>query len=1671
MPFSRYPIRVVGVFSVLALCGSGIAMSDCDTNDPTCTNNGPISVVEQGNNLENDSPFCNPYNSCGPPIERSTSYSKTDSSCSPDTNSSGCEMTVDVLVEFPGNRQNACDKNSVLAGAIYRVDGNLQGQCGRSSSWTINEDLALFTVTVSNITCDDQRNHRLDAIMCEPSVCPGNTTKIPLDFAGSAAAGCPGPPQEVNCNQPGSCEECIEEDVHVASGAPGYDVDVAARFYYSAGGVGAPGTPGVVEWVEELGRYWSHDYAERIVIDPVTGTTDHVWLLTRWGTFREFKTLSGDTYTEVSPTDEFRTLRWTGSEWLLEELNGDVHHFDGTTGRWAKTVLRPGVGAGSTIEAENTIQATYNASNLTVDFPDGRKEIFHYDTNGRLSSLEEVGVDGSTSRTWTFDYNGTDDLHRIIRPDSTEWKFFYDDTRFPGYITRREVHNSDGTDLRIDQAWSYNSDGRVTKVWRGSTSYANGTERRTITYDEPDQPTTVTVSDVDDADQVVDTTTYTLSWPSTSRKARLESVSGGCPLCGTTNTDYAYPDAETFLPNQVTDGNGNVTQFGYSTEGMVTSRVEAFTDTDTSLHRRMEWDYHTSYPSLVTQIRGPFLDSGTPSRITTITYDSSGNLDARQIEGDEVTYEDPPGTIVGAFNLTTNYTTRDTGEIETINPPDNSTADVVTFEYLDADWGDHKPSARIDPDPVQTSGTVTTSFGYDVYGNRTTVTDPNGTTTETTFDDLDRVTQIVAGLGSGEDLTTEYRYNKFGDLKEFILPRDNVIFYTYDSLGRLHTIERSQDETVQAEQRVRFEYDSLGNREFEYLERFDESLGAWTPLSVTKSTYTSRCKLEKVTRGFGSSQESTTEYDYDCNGNLKKVWDPNHTSATDDPVEYFYDALNRLTSIEEPWGPGGSDSITEYAYDLADNLTTVTDANDNVTTYEYSDRDLLTEEISTVSGTTTHTYNDHGQLVKTNDGRSLTIERVVDVADRLTKVDFPSDSDIVYAYGDGTNSFDIGRIASITRGSTTVAYEYDRFGRVTKDGALDYGYDANGNRNMIDYPIPGTGDTITAMYKFDFADRPNQLTVATPQNPTPAEGNIASSGAYRPSGPLASLELGNGLVESRAFTEAYFPDRILLEDGVGPVLDWAYTTDPVGNITEIKTIPCQTGGLQLTNATITTTRAYEDCDKVTAGTNYDVSTGGDLTLTAGNTVVLTDGFSVTDGTLTIGTDASLQDGQPRIFDYQPYQYFLTDADGPWGTLDWTYDRIGNREDESRDGAPVDNYKYLQNAASLNTPQLNQIDLSGGGTRTYDYTTGGHLEDVNKALANPIHFTINEKGRVTSATRTAPDPDDIATFTYDGRSYLTEANSTGSTTATITPTYGSEGLLHQRHDGSNTETIFYFGNRPIAILNVDDAGAESWTYLTTDHLSAPILASDDDENVNWEGGFEPFGKDWQQLTTSGASENGVFLRLPGQWDSQVWADATLGADLFYNVHRWYEDGTGRYSRSDPVLDDYRGVLLSPPVSSVIPKRKLATLAAEADVNHYSFADQNPILFTDPFGLRRVRLPGVEWQPPEDQNPPAQSEGCDCVNEFFENRWTLSCCECHDACYFQNNCSAGSWGGTVLRLVVPFIPDRPCDSCNKWAMSCFAAAPGPVPEFLSPKCPWPIPDNMFGQKPRGRRLIGR
>jgi len=248
-----------------------------------------------------------------------------------------------------------------------------------------------------------------------------------------------------------------------------------------------------------------------------------------------------------------------------------------------------------------------------------------------------------------------------------------------------------------------------------------------------------------------------------------------------------------------------------------------------------------------------------------------------------------------------------------------------------------------------------------------------------------------------------------------------------------------------------------------------------------------------------------------------------------------------------------------------------------------------------------------------------------------------------------------------------------------------------------------------------------------------------------------------------------------------------------------------------------------------------------------------------------------------------------------------------------------------NAASLgNTSELDEVL----NLRDYTFDAAGQLESV-AAGGNTVRFFYEPTGELQQAIRGARWG--AVSLYYDGRRYLAKAESQAG--GTVESAYSSAGLLMSllrsgfKADVPERTNILYFAGRPIGIWSKLGTQTATLKTLTTDHLGAPIFALNSAGSAHWYGGFEPFGRDWQEGSANDALTKGIPLRLPGQWDDPAWTEATLGADIFYNVHRWYEPQTGRYTKPDSF-------------DRVAPR------------NTFSYAASNSLRFADPLGLFEI-----------------------------------------------------------------------------------------------------------------------
>ena len=1054
---------------------------------------------------------CNTGFRCYLPVLGGASYQLLPAGCNPRTQ--GCTVQATIPVQFPANSQGL-----LTAGSGAKLDWSNAaavevGNCGYNLGSEIFVDYGNASIQISGFTCSGggvgAATYTLLAQVCTTGCGAANhkqaTTAVDLTLPQLSAQFCKTPPVH-GCPEDGPAGTCCLGPAGGSSpggggagtGGPGTGPDT--YLYYLAGAAGNPLFPGALP---SLGRYWSHTYSERIALDP---DENHVWLITRYGTYREYSGLAGGFYATVRPTDEHRQLARTATGWELRGLDGTIEDFD-VAGRWTRTVDRDG----------NAQVADYSSGPLTrVTMPDGREEDFFYHPDGKLAEIRQIGVAGAAQRSWLYTWTGSD-LSRIDRPDGTALEFRYDDSRFPGYMTRRDLVSTDFIH-RVEAAWAYDAAGNVAQTWRGDpvVTGSNAVELYTFSYTNPSLPTQSVVTD-----PMGMPITYSIARDSGSSKPKITQIQGDCPVCGTgPNTIFTYGDAANpLLPTQTVDGRQLVTQYAYNANGRMTSKTEA---AGTPLARTTTYQYgNASFPAFVTRIDAPSIAGGGATRTTVLAYNAAGDLQTRTIQGAEAG---------SSFSFVTTTTYNAAGQPLTADPPGFGTADATSTTY-DATRGNLLPLTRTDP------LIGATSFSYDPLNRRTSVTDPNGVQTVTAYDSLDRIISVTQkGATPAGDLTTTYAYNTLGDLFRTTLPRGNVVEYGYDPAGRLLSIERRPDANTHGD-RTFYTLDSFGHRTREDLQSWNGS--AWVSASFTSYVYSSRCHLDKVTYPGGA----VTEYGYDCDNNLQQVWDANHPKAANPtPTQsYAYDALNRLTSVLQPWsGAGGGTTSTLYGYDVQDHLNKVTDAEGNLTTYSYGDRDLMTAQVSPASGTTVYGYNEHGELTSQIDARGVVMSRAVDVLDRATAVTFPTaDLNVTYTYDDPAVPFSKGRLTRIARGTSLLDYRYDRFGRLTQDGELGYLYDGNGNPATVVYP-----GGVQAVTTFDYADRPSTLVA---KRPGKADQPLVTASAYQPYGPLASLTLGNGVTEAHGFTPRYSPSTITL----GSLLSWTYATDNLGNILSI----------------------------------------------------------------------------------------------------------------------------------------------------------------------------------------------------------------------------------------------------------------------------------------------------------------------------------------------------------------------------------------------------------------------------------------------------------------------------------------------------------------------------------------
>ncbi|MDG6990886.1 MAG: hypothetical protein JRM99_05635 [Nitrososphaerota archaeon] len=221
---------------------------------------------------------------------------------------------------------------------------------------------------------------------------------------------------------------------------------------------------------------------------------------------------------------------------------------------------------------------------------------------------------------------------------------------------------------------------------------------------------------------------------------------------------------------------------------------------------------------------------------------------------------------------------------------------------------------------------------------------------------------------------------------------------------------------------------------------------------------------------------------------------------------------------------------------------------------------------------------------------------------------------------------------------------------------------------------------------------------------------------------------------------------------------------------------------------------------------------------------------------------------------------LTSASGPWGTVAYSYDQVGNRM-KTVNGSTTTDYSY---------GPFNR--LTSAGSVNYTYDANGNLMTKSGGWA----YSYDYENRLTSVTHSGTV---VQQDYYDGDGNRVEQVAGGSA---ILYSYQGVNILYQKNLTSDTTTkSFYAGG--IQVAQMVGSGV---FYLHQDALGSTVLTMTSTVATSFSVTYAPYGPSF------GATRSEAF-----QYTGKLLDEAT---GLYYEGARYYDPVTGRFATEDSVV---------------------------------------------------------------------------------------------------------------------------------------------------------------------------
>ena len=857
---------------------------------------------------------------------------------------------------------------------------------------------------------------------------------------------------------------------------------------------------------------------------------------------------------------------------------------------------------------------------------------------------------------------------------------------------------------------------------------------------------------------------------------------------------------------------------------------------------------------------------------TVSTYDSYGNITRADQYGDLNDTSDDL-TVVRTFTLNTTDWIVGLPASETVYQGIGTSPQIAqsTFYY---DGTTSCSTASTNQTPTQgnltrivrwlSGGTNPDArMAYDSYGNRTCARDANGNVSTVTYDASFTFLKVVTNA-LGHQATTQYygvdgvsaTTGLYGQVKSVTDPNGAVTSIEYDVLGRKTKVTNADGFWTTTA------YNSLGTVGSQHV-RTDSSL------SLSSWTYFDGLgrPIKKKSTG-PDSKVTVTDTQYNVRGAVLKTSLP-YFEGTGSPQwkSFIYDPVGRTTRTDNP-----DASRILACYD--DWMSVTIDANNHkkrevkdtagrlIRVDEYTDTFTTCDAaVGTPYATTTYQYDTLGNLRFVTDAKGNRTEMQYDSLSRKTSMHDPDMGDWTYLYDAGGNltkqtdaksqvlwfqydalnrrrQKDYGTQKSLGSGDVVYTYDgtnYNRKGRLASvqdsAGSVSFQYDVAGRAIRTDKTLGSTTYTIQSTY--DGLGRTTSLTY--PDNST-------VTNSYN--GPLLQQVAEGATVYAQYAGYNAFGQPNTLTLGNGVVTTYTYLA---------------TNGRMSTLSTVKGTTSLQGLEYT-----YDAM---------GNVTALID---------TVNCD--------QAFTYDELDRLLT-ATGPYGSLTYAYDQIGNMTSNSQVGS----YTYPTSGSTSVRPHA----VSTAGSNSYTYDANGNL-----TVGAGRTISYDSEDLPTSITQSGM----TTTFVYDGG-----GNRVKKLVGTTTTTY--LGSLYDCEDtGSGPQCVKYIfaDSQRIAMKQVSSGTVD---YYHSDHLGSTSVMTTS-AGLQEEGlTYYPYG--------AVRSDTGT-TNVPYKYTGQE-LDASTG--LYFYGARYYDANLARFISADTIAPDLRD---------------------PQSLNRYAYVRNNPLHYSDPTG---------------------------------------------------------------------------------------------------------------------------